>query len=194
MANMLNFHTFSICRVYLILSLVLVLDHQVVQVAGDVICCIGVRIPVCVHAIGIGSIGTPLMLTFLPTVMFVVVVGVPPPTCVGGVALLLADLTLYVPRRGTVTAFPIAIITRTAIVASLRWATVTTTVATAVAVATSILLGTAITTVIAMAITAVILTAVGAAIFLLLVVVVVTAITSATCHVGRGIKLLWATS
>lgn len=51
---MLNFHTCSIGRVHLIISLVLVADGQLIQLAGDVIRCSRVHIPIGVDSIGIG--------------------------------------------------------------------------------------------------------------------------------------------
>ena len=52
--NMTNFHTLSVCSVNLIVDVVLVVDGQLVEFAGDVIGGASVQIPVGIYSIGRG--------------------------------------------------------------------------------------------------------------------------------------------
>ena len=49
------FHTRATCSVHLVMSTIFVSDRQLVKLTCDMICRTGIRIPVCVNAVGVGD-------------------------------------------------------------------------------------------------------------------------------------------
>ena len=52
MTNVANAHTFSLGSVNLILPAIFLTDYHLLQLAGDVVVCAPIHVPVCVHAVG----------------------------------------------------------------------------------------------------------------------------------------------
>ena len=78
---MSDFHTRSTCRVHLVMSMVLVSDGQLVEFSCNMISGTGVRIPVCVDAVGVGD---DVCLLF-----FILIVLIAIPTLAGSSAVML---------------------------------------------------------------------------------------------------------
>ena len=84
---MSDFHTRSACSVHLVMPMVLVFDRQLVEFPYNVIGGAGVRIPVCVDAVGVGD--------DVCLVFFILIVLIAIPTLTGTSAVMLeADLAL----------------------------------------------------------------------------------------------------
>ena len=86
---MSNLHTRTTCSVYLVLSTVLVLDRQLVQLPCDVMCSTSICVPVCVDVVGESD--------SMSLLLFELIFLVPVPTLTGTPAVVLeADLALRI--------------------------------------------------------------------------------------------------
>ena len=88
-ANMLNFHTSTVCSVDAVMPMVLVTGGELVQLPCYVMCCTRVRVPVGVDAIG-GHIG---ILVVTVTSFIIRIIASAPPTVACRMTVYFTDLT-----------------------------------------------------------------------------------------------------
>jgi hypothetical protein len=90
-----NFHTLTTSSVDPVMSLILVTDRQIIELACDMVCCTSIGVPVGIHAIG-----SHVSLLVIDEVT----IFKKPPECLGRVAFFVADLAYDVNPWGSATA------------------------------------------------------------------------------------------